>query len=166
MASEKKSGEAGMADFQLAIGDSVHVSKTIGESDVYLFAGITGDFSPNHVNEEVMRSSAYGGRIAHGARMVGFMSTASTAILEKKADAAIPGLTPVTLGYDKVRFLGAVRIGDTITVDYTVTRIDAEARRSYAKIEIFNQRREIVAAAEHIMKWVGSGDLPPAAQGR
>jgi 3-hydroxybutyryl-CoA dehydratase len=38
----------------LEVGDSVTFSKTVGESDVYLFAGITGDFSPNHVNKEIM----------------------------------------------------------------------------------------------------------------
>ena len=44
----------------------VTFSKTVGESDVYLFAGITGDLSPNHVNEEAMRQTIYGTRIAHG----------------------------------------------------------------------------------------------------
>ena len=43
----------------LEIGDSVSFAKTVGESDVYLFAGITGDFSPNHVNKEVMAGTPY-----------------------------------------------------------------------------------------------------------
>jgi len=70
-----------MGDFYVKPGDEVCFSKTVGESDVYLFAGITGDLSGNHVNEELMRKSSYGRRIAHGALMVGFMSTASTMMI-------------------------------------------------------------------------------------
>ena len=62
-------------DFYLAVGDSVSFSKTVGESDVYLFAGISGDFSPNHIDEEVMKATPYGRRIAHGALLVGYMFT-------------------------------------------------------------------------------------------
>jgi len=67
----------------LEVGDSVTFSKTVGESDVYLFAGITGDFSPNHVNKEVMEGTAYRERIAHGVLSVGFASTTSTLMIEK-----------------------------------------------------------------------------------
>ena len=65
----------------LPIGRKVTVSKTVSESDVYLFAGITGDFSPNHTDEAYMRKTRYGRRIAHGALAIGFMSNASTKIL-------------------------------------------------------------------------------------
>ena len=67
-----------MSDFYVQPGDEVRFSKTVGESDVYLFAGITGDFAGNHVNEEYMKKSSYGRRIAHGALMIGFMSTLSS----------------------------------------------------------------------------------------
>ena len=66
------------SEFHVAVGDRVTFSKTVAECDVYNFAGLTGDFSPNHVNEEYMARSSYGRRMAHGALMVGFMSTAST----------------------------------------------------------------------------------------
>ncbi|HZF06308.1 MAG TPA: MaoC/PaaZ C-terminal domain-containing protein, partial [Patescibacteria group bacterium] len=56
----------------LPIGRKVTVSKTVSESDVYLFAGITGDLSPNHTDEAYMRKTRYGRRIAHGALAVGF----------------------------------------------------------------------------------------------
>ena len=65
------------------VGCSVSFSKTVGESDIYLFAGITGDLSPNHVDREFMRKTSYGRRIAHGSLLIGFMSTASTMILQK-----------------------------------------------------------------------------------
>ena len=56
----------------------VTFSKTVSESDVYLFAGITGDLSPNHVNAEFMKATPYGQRVAHGALIVGYMSAASS----------------------------------------------------------------------------------------
>ena len=67
-----------MSEFYVRVGDEVSFQRTISESDVYLFAGITGDLSPNHINEAAMRRSRYKRRIAHGALLIGFMSTAST----------------------------------------------------------------------------------------
>ena len=100
-----------MSDFYLKPGDSVQFSKTVGESDVYLFAGITGDLSPNHVDEQFMSKTKYGHRIAHGALLVGYMSSASTRIFSKAQQIDV-NETPVSLGYDRVRFLEAVCIGD------------------------------------------------------
>jgi 3-hydroxybutyryl-CoA dehydratase len=135
------------------IGDEVRFAKTVGETDVYLFAGITGDLAGNHVNEEYRRNTIYGHRIAHGALLIGYMSTASTLMLERSRAKGIDS-TPVSLGYDRVRFLGAVLIGDTIEVAYTIVEADHKTRRSRAKCEVKNQRGELVAVAEHIMKWV------------
>ena len=61
-----------MAMMHVRIGDTVAFSKTVGESDVYLFAGVTGDLSQNHVDDQFMKRSIYGRRIAHGALLVGF----------------------------------------------------------------------------------------------
>ena len=141
-----------MSDFYVAIGDEVTFAKTVGETDVYLFAGITGDFSGNHVNEEFMAKSGYGRRIAHGVLMVGFMSTASTLMIEKCKGAA-GHETPVSLGYDRIRFLGPVFIGDTVTVTYKIAEIDQDRRRSRSDIEVRNQRGELVTVAQHILKW-------------
>lgn len=58
-----------MSAFHVEVGKSVTFSKTVSESDVYLFAGITGDLSPNHVNKAYMEKSGYGRLIAHGALM-------------------------------------------------------------------------------------------------
>ena len=137
----------------MAVGDEVSFAKTIGESDIYLFAGITGDLSPNHVNEAFMAKSAYGRRIAHGVLLVGFMSTASTLIIEKCAGTG-GDETPVSLGYDRIRFLGAAFIGDTVTVTYRIAEIDPERRRSRSEIEVRNQTGELIAVAQHILKWV------------
>ena len=137
----------------LQAGQNVAFSKTVSESDVYLFAGITGDLSPNHVNLEYMKTTPYGRRIAHGALLVGYMSTASTLILQKYPARENEG-TPVSLGYDRIRFIKPVFINDTITVKYTVETIDEERSRTRAHIEVINQHDELVAVADHIMKWV------------
>jgi 3-hydroxybutyryl-CoA dehydratase len=142
-----------MGTFHVSVGDRAAFSKTVGETDVYLFAGITGDFSGNHVNEEYMRRSAYGTRIAHGALLIGYMSTTSTMICARAIERGLDE-TPVSLGYDRVRFLKGVKIGDTVTVTYTIAETDPPSRRSRSKIEVTNQNGELVAVAEHILKWV------------
>ncbi|GAC1327340.1 MAG: MaoC/PaaZ C-terminal domain-containing protein [Beijerinckiaceae bacterium] len=142
-----------MSDFYVAPGQEVEFSKTVGEADVYMFAGITGDLSSNHVNEQVMSRSAYKRRIAHGALMIGFMSTASTKMIDVHAGIS-ESETPVSLGYDKIRFLGPVFIGDTITVNYKIKEIDPSNRRSRSEIKVLNQDGALVAVGEHILKWV------------
>ena len=140
-----------MTDFYLKIGDTTSFTKTVSESDVYQFAGITGDFSPNHVYKAYMEKSSFGRLMAHGALIVGFMSTVSTQIIAHSREAEE---TPVSVGYDKVRFLKPVFLGDTITVAYTVSEIDVVRRRSTAGIEVTNQNDELVAVASHILQWV------------
>jgi 3-hydroxybutyryl-CoA dehydratase len=142
-----------MTDFHVSVGEQVQFSKTVGETDVYLFAGITGDLAGNHVNEEYMKRSAYGGRIAHGALLIGYMSTTSTMMCARCVARGIEE-TPVSLGYDRVRFLKGVKLGDTITVTYTVAEIEPERRRARAKVEVANQHGELCAVAEHLLKWV------------
>src|SRR5262245_14764602 len=141
-----------MAEFYVKVGDSARFSKTVGEYDVYGFAGITGDLAPNHVDKPYMEKSSYGRLQAHGALMVGYMSTASTLAIANTRPGAVE--TPVSLGYDRVRFLGPVYFGDTITVDYRITAVDLERRRATASIEIRNQNGELVTVGTHIMKWV------------
>ena len=142
-----------MTDFYVQPGQEVVFAKTVGESDVYLFAGLTGDLSPVHVNEEAMSRSQYGRRIAHGALLVGFMSTASTMLIDRFAGRG-GGETPVSLGYDRIRFLGAVFFGDTVSVTYRVAEIDVAARRAYSDMEVTTQRGDLVAVGRHILKWV------------
>jgi 3-hydroxybutyryl-CoA dehydratase len=132
----------------IAIGLSTTFSKTVSESDVYLFAGITGDLDPNHVDEEYCRGTSLGHRVAHGALIVGYMSAASTRILE---DFDRP---MVSVGYDRIRFVKPVYLGDTITVHYVISSVDAARERIVAKVEVKNQRDELVCVADHIMQLV------------
>lgn len=137
------------------LGDTVSFTKTVSESDVYLFAGITGDFSPNHVNEQFMQGTAYGRRIVHGALLVGFMSTASARMQAGSLERGID-TTPVSLGYDGLRFLKPVFFGDTVTVIYKITSIDEERARTVADMEVVNQDGVLVAVGKHITKWVAN----------
>ena len=143
-----------MTDFFTDIvGLQARFSKTVSESDIYLFAGITGDFSPNHVDEEFMHGTQYGRRIAHGALLIGYMSRASTMIVEKCVTAT-SSLYPVSLGYDKIRFLKPVFINDTISVTYVITGYNKERSRTSAAIEMTKGGSEVVASAIHLMKWL------------
>ena len=133
---------------QLTIGRRVTFSKTVSETDVYLFAGITGDFSQNHVDEEYMRKTRYGRRIAHGALAIGLMSNTSTKMLE-----GLPG-TWVSYGYDKVRFPAPLFFGDTVTVTYEIVERDPAQRKTFARVTCTTQDGRVVAAATHILKAV------------
>ena len=134
------------------IGREATFTKTVSESDVYLYAGITGDFSPNHVNQSYMERSVWGRRMAHGMLLVGFVSTASTMAIADTRDNAEE--TPVAVGMDRLRFLKPVFIGDTVTVTYRIDRFDAGKRRTFAAVRITNQDDELVAVADHLLQWV------------
>ena len=140
-----------MTDFYVKVGDSASFTKTVSESDVYQFAGLTGDFSPNHVNKVYMEKSSYGRLMAHGALLVGFMSTVSTMAIAHCRDAEE---TPVAVGYDRIRFLKPVFLGDTVSTVYRISEIDIERRRSTAQIEVTNQDTDLVAVGSHILQWV------------
>jgi len=140
-------------DTSAPIDGIITFSKTVGESDVYLFAGITGDLAPVHVDQEFMRkNSPFGERIAHGVLVLGFTSTAST-ILAARLLAAFGWRSMVSLGYDGVRFVAPVRIGDTITVHYRLTARDASRQRTTSEFDVVNQRGETVLVGRHVMKW-------------
>jgi len=132
----------------IEVGLRTRITKTVSESDVYLFAGITGDLDPNHVDEEYARKTNLGHRVAHGALIIGYTSAASTRILQDF------GRPMVSVGYDRIRFLKPVYFGDTLTIDYVIESVERERERTIAKIEIKNQRDELVAVATHIMQLV------------
>ncbi|WP_414447127.1 MaoC family dehydratase [Burkholderia sp. 22PA0099] len=142
-----------MSDFYLSAGDSVSLERHVGANDIRAFADLSGDHSPNHVDERVMAGSPYGRMIAHGALLVAYMSACSTAIVER-VEGVRDSETPVSLGYDRIRFLKPVFAGDSIRLEYTVREVDTKRRRTVAEIRIVNQAGELVCVAEHILKWV------------
>lgn len=132
------------------IGDTVTFSKTVGETDVYLFAGITGDFSNNHINEEYMSKTPYKKRIAHGVLSIGYSSTASTMMARRT------NIPCVSYGYDRIRFIKPIYLGDTVNVEYTITEIIETEQKTIAEIKITNQKNELCTVAKHTLKFIKS----------
>ena len=102
---------------ELKIGDSAYVEKTISESDVYLYAGITGDLNPAHINAVEAEKGMFKGRIAHGMLSAGLISATLAMHL--------PGPGTIYLGQE-LRFTKPVRFGDTVRATLTVTEIKEE----------------------------------------
>lgn len=126
-------------EISVSVGQSASLSKTISESDVYTFAGITGDLNPAHVNEEYARQSRFGGRIAHGLLSAGLISAAIAMKL--------PGPGTIYLG-QTIKFLAPVRIGDTVTATVKVLSIDAARRRAVLETTCHNQKDALVITGE------------------
>lgn len=102
---------------QIKIGDSATVQKTITETDVYMFAGITGDFNPAHVNEVYASGTRFKKRIAHGILTSGLISTV--------LGMHLPGTGTIYLGQN-LKFTAPTYIGDTIEAKAVVREIKAE----------------------------------------
>ncbi len=130
----------------LEIGMVESFSKTITEADVYAFAGITGDFYGIHVDEEFAKKTRYGTRIAHGALLVGFISTVMAKINSK-----IPPPGGVSYRYD-VTFKAPVKFGDTIKTQLEVIEINTEKKEVIMEALATNQRGEKVLQGKTYLK--------------
>jgi len=125
-----------MDDYQ--IGDKASFTKTISETDVYLFAGISGDFYPLHINEELARKTRFNGRIVHGVLTASLISTVLGVPLQG------PGVaSAVEVGLD-LRFIAPVRIGDTITAEAEVIQKIEKKKIVKLKTTCKNQKGEAV----------------------
>ena len=142
-----------MTETHLKIGETATFSKTITETDVVLFSGLTGDFDPIHVNEQYAKATPFGRRIAHGGLVMGLLSTAASMMSRRSVERGSTA-TSVSLGYDKIRFIRPVFINDTLTARYTIEEIDMATARSRSKVEIVNQSDELCLIGTHVMKWV------------
>lgn len=104
----------------LHIGQSASVSKTITETDIILFAGLSGDLNPVHINADYAATTQFGQRIAHGMLTASLIST----IVGMK----LPGEGAIYLS-QSTRFRAPVFIGDTVTATATVTALDPVKKR-------------------------------------
>ena len=127
---------------ELKVGDRAEVTKTISESDVYLFAGITGDMNPAHVNEEYAKNTAFGKRIVHGILVCGLISNVLGNYL--------PGNGTIYMR-QTVTFLAPVYIGDTITARVEVAEKREEKKRVLLKTSCTNQKGEMVIDGEALI---------------
>lgn len=116
---------------KMFIGQQCTHTKTISETDVYLFAGITGDFNPIHVDAEYAKETRFGARIAHGVLTLGLISACIAM--------QIPGPGTIYLGQD-LKFLAPVHIGDTITAICEVSELDTEKNIAVFKTYCVNQK--------------------------
>lgn len=126
----------------LTLGENAEFTKTVSETDIYLFAGVSGDFNPAHINEEHAKKTFFKTRIAHGMLSAGFIST----VIAMK----LPG--PGTIYLDQsLKFLAPVRIGDTITARAEVTEIIPEKNKVRLKTTCMNQDEIIVLEGEAVV---------------
>ncbi len=140
------------------VGAQSTFRKTVTEADVGLFAGITGDFAPQHIDEEFMRSRPQGRRIAHGVLTLGLTSTASARLCEAHQ------VTAVSYGYDSVRFLRPVYLGDTVTVEYAVRSVDTDSRKAHAEMTVTRPEAEVCLVGVHILYCYPPDEPGPAGE--
>ncbi|SHJ98768.1 3-hydroxybutyryl-CoA dehydratase [Anaerobranca californiensis DSM 14826] len=125
----------GLTIKELKIGDKAFTEKTISETDVYLYGGITGDLNPAHTNEEYAKNTMFKTRIAHGMFTAGLIS----AVLGMK----LPGCGTIYLGQE-LKFTAPVYIGDTIKAEVEVVEIIEEKNRVKLRTTCTNQRGQMV----------------------
>ncbi len=121
------------------VGQSASITKTVSETDVYLFAGITGDLNPAHTDEEYAKGTRFKTRIAHGMLSGGLIS----AVLGMK----LPGPGTIYTG-QTLKFLAPVRIGDTITATAQIKELDPVKHRAVLTTTCVNQDGVTVTAGE------------------
>ena len=133
---------------QIKLGDTAYFSKTVSESDVYLYAGITGDLNPAHINEAHAKNTFFKTRIAHGMLTAGFISS----VLGMQ----LPGPGTIYMR-QSLNFLAPVRFGDTITAKVEVVEVIAEKNRVRLKTTCTNQEGTVVLDGEAMV-------IPPKAK--
>ena len=122
------------------------MGRTITETDVVLHAGQTGDFYPHHMDVEWCKTQEFGQRVAHG-----------TLIFSVAVGMTAGAVNPVAFsyGYDRLRFIKPVFIGDTISVRVTITEKREHKRPDHGivveRLEVVNQRGETVLVCDHLL---------------
>jgi 3-hydroxybutyryl-CoA dehydratase len=118
-----------------SVGDIETFSKTITEADIVLFAGVSGDTYPLHVDAQYAKTTRYGRRVAHGMLSASLLSTVNAQML------GTPGGLYVE---QNVKFRRPVFIGDTLTARSELLSIDSAKRRLHCKTTVVNQHGKLV----------------------
>ena len=127
---------------QIKVGDTAQFSKTVSETDIYLYAGISGDFNPAHVNEQYASKTFFKARIAHGLLSVSFLS----AVLANQLPG--PGTIFTSIG---LKFLAPVFIGDTVTAKVEVAEVDKQKKRVIMNLSCTNQEGKPILSGEAVV---------------
>jgi phosphotransacetylase/acyl dehydratase len=122
---------------EIAIGDSARLQRTLTEQDITLFAVMSGDINPAHVDPEYAKSSRFREVIGHGMW--------SGALISTVLGTEFPGPGTIYLGQN-LRFRRPVKVGDTITIKVTAREKDVEKRRVLLDTECVNQDGEVVVS--------------------
>jgi 3-hydroxybutyryl-CoA dehydratase len=130
----------------IKIGEEASLTRTITETHIVLYAGLTGDMNPVHMDAEQAGQSMFKERIAHGMLVAGLIST----VLGNQ----LPGPNSIYLGQD-LKFTAPVKIGDTVTVAVTVTGKRDDKRIIKLRTIVSNQRGETVIDGNAVMKKIG-----------
>lgn len=121
--------------------------RTVTEADIVLHAGQTGDFYPHHMDAEFAKTLPGGQRLAHGTLILSMAVGMLAGEINEQA---------LSYGYDRVRFIRPVHIGDTITSQSEITELREHANKpgtlgiAEEKVEVVNQRGEVVVAFVHL----------------
>ncbi|MDY6789905.1 MAG: MaoC family dehydratase [Thermodesulfobacteriota bacterium] len=134
--------EIGKSFNDIEIGENASFSKTITEADIYLFAGICGDFNPMHINEEYASKTPFKSRIAH--------APLTQSLIAPVLGTKLPGLGTVALELFS-RFRAPVYIGDTITATAEVKEKLEEKKWVRMKLTFLNQKQKLVAEGEALV---------------
>lgn len=127
---------------QLSVGDSERFSKTVTDADIYLFAGVSGDMNPAHIDESYAQGTFFKTRIAHGMLSAGFIS----AVIGTR----LPG--PGTIYMQQtLNFLAPVHIGDTVTAIVEVLEKIEAKKQMRLKTTCVNQEGVTVVAGEALV---------------
>jgi 3-hydroxybutyryl-CoA dehydratase len=125
----------------LRVGQTAVFAKTVTEADIVLFAGVTGDQNPVHLNEEFAAGTVFKGRVAHGMLSVGFISAA--------IGTRLPGPGSIYVS-QSLRFRAPVRAGDTVTARVTVQEIVADRKRAVLQT-VCSVRDTVVVEGEAVV---------------
>ena len=126
----------------LKIGQSAEVVHTVTEEDIQTFGDLSGDYNPLHFDEEWAKTTMFEGRIAHGLLTAAFISTA--------IGMHLPGPGTIYMS-QSMKFLGPVRIGDTITARVEVSNLNDEKRRITLTTSCVNQDGKTVLEGEALV---------------
>ncbi|MHB1043451.1 MAG: MaoC family dehydratase [Eubacteriales bacterium] len=134
--------DEGKTFYQIGVGDKARYSKIITESDVYLFAELTGDYNPVHINPEYAGKSIFGRPVAHGMITGGLISS----VIGMK----LPGPGAVYLS-QVLKFRSPVFLGDTITAEVEVIEKVEGKNKVRLRTTCFNQEGKTVVEGEALV---------------
>lgn len=137
--------EIGKTYEEIDLGDKESFSKTITETDIVVYAGLTGDFNPIHMNSEYAKKTRFGERIAHG--------TIALGLIAPVVGMKLPGLGSILL-HMEAKFVAPVKIGDTITAEAEVIEKIEKNKSVKLKTRFYNQNGKDVVVGSITM-------LPP-----